>query len=188
MYWFYNLTIKTKLSISNSILGLLILLLAGVSIQRLLLIDENVQQANKGLMAVETLLHANRDFYAAWVAERSMLFARPGSKDFKSMQDSHQQSLASADHYLTRFEQSLVNSELTQLFKAFTLHRLEWETITGKIREYRLSDTRAGLSTARELSFGSGADAFKKMSTQIDSIIEYMEQQADAATQSSIKS
>lgn len=183
MQWFKNLSIGAKLLISNAILCTLIIVSALVAIQRLNLIDNNVSDVGNALYAIDTLLQADRDLYQAKVAERSMIFSKPGSKQFLDQVDSHKENIQQARDRVDRFMEYPHDSRIDELYAEYAKYRDQWEPLTQKIRSEREADTRTGRRTAIDLSFGNAHDTFNNMRDKIDEMVEHTERYADHITE-----
>ncbi|MFT6190523.1 MAG: methyl-accepting chemotaxis protein [Oleispira sp.] len=175
MAWFYNLSIGFKLLISNMILGALIVSSALVTTSRLNVIDENVKGLENSIHAIDLLLQADRDLYQALVAERSMIFSKPNSDEFRGLAESHKENIKQARDRAEKFRTFITDAEIERMFAIYVEHRNQWEVQTNKIRAEREADTRAGRRAAIEMSFGSSAEQFNKMRDQIDHMVEYVE-------------
>lgn len=182
MSWFYNLKLGGKLLIPNAILGILILISAVVTIQRLDIIGENVKGVDNILHAVDLMLQADRDLFQALVAERSMIFSKPGSDEFRGLEASHQDNIQQARDRADKFRDYITDPDIETMFAVYVQHRDQWETLTNRIRTERAADTRSGRRTAMDLSFGSSADQFHKMRDQINKMVEYAENIANKST------
>jgi len=182
MQWFRDLGVSAKLSLSNAILGGLIIIMAVVATQRLSLIGGNVDKLGEVLVAVDILLQADRDLYQAVVAERSLIFSKPGSDDFDALVEMHKSNIQQARDRADRFL-ALMNSdeEIVEYFSTYAAHRDQWEQLTAQTREARESDSRAGRRTAIDLSFGSAEREFNLMRDQIDKMVEHVEETAEQA-------
>ena len=181
MQWFKNLNIGVKLLISNSILSLLILLLAAISIQRLDVIDKNVTNVGESLYAIDILLQANRDYYQVLVAERSMIFATPNSKKFGMLVEDHAHQMAKARQHVDTFMSYQHDPRIDELFSSYQSALVSWQPLTERVRSARQEDSPAERQVAIELSFGSAEEAFNNMLKQIDAMVEYTELYADDA-------
>jgi methyl-accepting chemotaxis protein len=181
MQWFRDLGVSAKLWLSNVILGALIIMLAVVATQRLSHIGGNVDKLGDVLVAVDVLLQADRDLYQALVAERSLIFSKPGSDEFSELVDMHKGNVLQARERAEKFRAMISSPEIEAYFSVYAGHRDQWEQLTNKIREERESDTRAGRRTAIDLSFGSAEQEFNLMRDQIDQMVEHMEEIADQA-------
>ncbi len=179
MNWFNNLKLRSKLMLSNLVLGGLVFTVAVVAVQRLANIEHDVDDVGKIMHAVDALLQADRDLYEALVAERSMIFSKPGSKDFIEQVAAHTENIKQAREQVNVFRKLVSGAEIDALFKEYERYRDSWERLTKQIRAEREADTREGRRTAIELSFGSAAQAFKSMSEQVDTMVRYVEDIAD---------
>lgn len=188
MQWFLNLKIGTKLLIANSILCALIILLSVITISRLDVIEQNVSSSGEVLYAVDTLLQADRDLYQALVAERSMIFSKPGSEEFKALVASHKENIQQAHDRVETFMTYKHDARIDEMHAIYAQHRDAWRPLTEKIRSEREANTRAGRTTAIELSFGTAAESFDKMREQIDAMVEHTELYADHTNEVTISS
>ncbi len=184
MQWFHNLGLRGKLLGANLVLAALVLALAIVAAQRLLLIEDKVDVIDADLAGVALLLNADRDLYQALVAERSMIFSKPGSPEFQAMAVAHEENIRQARERAANFRNSTNDAQLIELYNLYDAHRKNWETLTERIRMEREADTRAGRRTAIELSFGSASEEFSRMRDQIDKMVAVIEAQAHASTAS----
>jgi len=183
MQWFKDLRIGTKLLISNALLGLLIVILALVAVQRLGVIGQNVQNVDTIMKAVDVLLQADRDLHQVLVAERSMLFSRTGSEDFIQEAKAHEENIVQAHERAETFHSLIQDPTIDEMYQLYDSHRLEWEKLTRQIRTEREADTRSGRRTAIDISFGSGQVAFNAMREQIDLMVEHVEAAASESAQ-----
>ena len=182
MQWFRDLGISAKLSLSNAILGALIIIMAVVATQRLSLIGGNVDKLGEVLIAVDILLQADRDLYQAVVAERSLIFSKPGSDDFAALVEMHKSNIQQARDRADQFLDLMSSDEqVAEYFSTYAAHRDQWEQLTAQAREARESDSRAGRRTAIDLSFGSAEREFNLMRGQIDKMVEHVEETAEQA-------
>lgn len=190
MHWFNNFKLKTKLTVSNSVLALLIIVLAGISVSGLNRIGTNVDDVNKDMEAINNLLQADRDLYQALVAERSMIFTKVDSAEFLEMVKAHTENIEQGRNRVAKFRGLMTDSTLDSHYTAYDNYRKEWESLTNQIRAERESDTRQGRRTAIDLSFGDAAVAFDQMRDQIDQMTEFVESKARAeaaSTSASVK-
>lgn len=188
MHWFYNLNIKHKLFVGNLLVGALITAMALFSVQRLYLIENRVKEVNVDLLAIESLLQADRDLYRAVVAERSMIFSKPGTAEFEKLIVSHSENVQQAHVNAQKFWDLIQDSEIQSNYERYDNIRVEWEALTKRIKQERESDSRQGRSTAIELSFGSAADKFKDMRYKIDLMTKYVEKKSGIAVEKSFSS
>lgn len=179
MSWFRNLGIGKKLLISNVLLGALILVLAVVTVQRLSVIETNVRQVGDVIYAVDSLLQADRDLYQALVAERSLIYAKANTPEFNEMAKSHQENIQQARDRVNVFISYPHDERIAEMHAEYVKYRDQWEVQTNRILDERRADTRAGRSTAIDLSFGSSAELFDNMRGKINEMSEYVQLYAE---------
>ncbi len=179
MSWFRNLGIGKKLLISNVLLGALILVLAVVTVQRLSVIETNVRQVGDVIYAVDSLLQADRDLYQALVAERSLIYAKANTPEFNEMAESHQENIQQARDRVNVFISYPHDERIAEMHAEYVKYRDQWEAQTNRILDERRADTRAGRSTAIDLSFGSSAELFDNMRGKINEMSEYVQLYAE---------
>jgi methyl-accepting chemotaxis protein len=127
MMWFQNLKIGKKLLLSNALLCLLMLLIVGVLLQRLSLLGDNVKQVDNMLHAVESLLQSDRDLYQALVAERSLLYAMPGSDVFLENLNAHKENIQQSKDRAAHFYKLLMIN-----ISPFFIHNMKSIEWSGK--------------------------------------------------------
>lgn len=188
MQWFHDLKVAKKLWLSNAVLFILMALIVVVSVQRLGVVDTNVQRVDQIMRAVDALLQADRDLYQALVAERSMIFSKPGSPQFLENAQAHQENIQQAKERADLFFNLIDDSSFADTFKQFKQGQDGWEELTRQIYVEISSDSREGRRTAIDLSFGSAAEAFESMRSKLDQMVDQAEQIARQATDETAQS
>lgn len=173
--WFKNLKLKTKLILSNLLLIFLIASLAFVAIYKLNKIDQDFRSMDMEFESLGTLLKADSDLYQVVAAERKMIFSKPKSEQFKAFVLEHEQALVSSSNRIQHFRERLQNEPAIKLLEQYQSSWLEWKSLTEKIKDARMADTRAGRSTAIDLSFGSSAEKFDQMRLLLKKMIADVE-------------
>jgi methyl-accepting chemotaxis protein len=182
MQWFHNLKIARKLWLSNAILLILMISIVIISTQRLDVVGSNVQRVDQVMQAMDALLQADRDLYQVLVAERSMIYSKPGSPKFLENEQAHQENIEQARKRTDTFIKLINDDAFSDLFAQYEREREAWEALTKEIRQFITSDTREGRRSAIDLSFGSAADAFESMRSKIDMMSEQADLLAKKAT------
>ena len=188
MQWFHDLKVAKKLWLSNAALFILMALIVMVSIQRLGVVDSNLQRVDQTMLAVDALLQADRDLYQALVAERSMIYSKPGSPQFLENAKAHEENIQQAKERADRFFSLIDDASFAGAFQAYQEGRDNWEALTRQIHDEIESDSREGRRTAIDLSFGSGAEAFETMRSKLDEMVEQAEAIARQATDETAQS
>jgi methyl-accepting chemotaxis protein len=192
MRWFHNLPFRFKLMLPLGLLAALFVYMALDSMFQIKQLGADTHQlARIDLAAVDNLLQADRDLYQALVAERSMIFVDVDSDNFKALTQQHEENIAQARERVGKFarlakEAGLLDQDgLGEKIKQYETQRDTWEKLTKEVYAQRASNTRAGRSTAIEMSFGNAAQAFKVMRGTIDKLSEIVLKHVDAAADNS---
>lgn len=180
MNWFNDLPFKYKISLPLGIMVVLLLALAGVSInQSLALADSNKQLAQRLLPQIEILLNADRDLYQAATAERSAIFLNVKDSKFADAQTAHQENVGQVSDRINKVK-DIVDDEkhLKALDSMLSLHS-KWSSLTNEVMTQRASNTRAGRSAAISLSFGEASSAFDRLRNELDAYVEGVSQESN---------
>jgi len=188
MRWFHNLPFRLKLMLPLGALATLFVYMALDSMYQIKQLGTDTHQlANIDLAAVDNLLQADRDLYQALAAERSMIFVDVNSANFKALAKQHQENISQAHERIAKFAELAKQAGLLDKdglggkIKQYQSQRDVWEKLTHEVYTQRASDTRAGRSTAIEMSFGTAAQAFKAMRGSIDKMTDIVLKHVDAA-------
>ena len=173
---FKNLSLKIKLFIPLILVGIILIVVAGIGV----LSSHQVQNAvadihQKYLPGIDNLLQADRDLYQALSAERSFIFLRVDSEEYKQQLGQHDENIKQARERVEKFAALISTPETDDKVAEFRTLFDQWEKVTRNIQDQRTNGGRIGRSTAIELTFGEGADRFDAMRDQIDQLTEIVE-------------
>ncbi len=186
MDWFYGLRIRNKILIPISIISLMMLAMGIVVLLKFKLIANNVKElAQVNLVANNYLLEADADVHKVLVEERSMLFLNPDSPEFATAVADHQKSLDSAHEKLIKFKQLVQDSQFKTAVNQYETARDKWEQLTKTVVTARQSNTREGRTTAIEVSFKDGNQAFDEMRNAIYSLKSMVQKKTSMAMEES---
>lgn len=115
------------------------------------------------LPSIDRLLQTDRDLQQLLVAERSMIFSNTESDLFKKLVDEYELKLKQSDQRWLQYKAVAATPEEKALISNFEKAREEWKTVSRKIVDGRLADTREGRREALDLSLGSGREKFEAM-------------------------
>lgn len=184
MIWFRNLKFVWKLSIPILLIALTMIMLSYDSIK---LVDklsvEGETITKEYIPSINFLLQADRDAYQAQVAERSMLFLKPGSPDYLEMKKQHNENLLQVLERVTKFAAITKLDDAKPLLDTFNSAYSSWKTQSLKIISELDAKSRIGRTNARELSFGVGLENFSEMRTTLDKLSELALAESDALSQ-----
>ena len=177
-----NVRITTKLT---SILVLNLSLLAAMGLVAYYS-SRNIQSQLTGVFAhdfkgVSFLLEADRDLHQMLIAERTMIFAEPGSEAYGKQMKDYTDNIGQADTRVKKFYEAVPTPETRKLVDAYFADRKAWEPVSAKVLELRKSDPEK----ARELSLGEAKKRFDAMRENLNQLTEIVENlAADKAKQS----
>ena len=179
----YDLSFRWKLTFPIIAIAVVILVIAIIGMSSVNQLSSNLNQiTTQHLPGIDLLLQADRDLYQAQVAERSFIFVDATSDNFKNLINQHNENIAQAKDRVVKFGElphdKEINAEVTRFLELYG----DWEKLTLEVQSQRSANTRAGRSTAIEISFGPAAKAFKDIRGIINNLTEKVEQQAKAAS------
>lgn len=180
MRWFQNLSFRYKLMIPLTLLAGLFIAMAGTAINKLTVLGAEVDElAAVDVNGLNFLLQADRDLYQAQVAERSLLFLKPGTDDYTGMLGMHDENIVQARERIEKFISLVEEHAMTEtlgLQSAIADYRqaqISWEQQTRDLVS-SLADGAEARGTAISLSFGTVGGAFDGMRDHIDAMGEVM--------------
>lgn len=184
MIWFRNLKFVWKLSIPILLIALTMIMLSYDSIK---LVDklsvEGETITKEYIPSINFLLQADRDAYQAQVAERSMLFLKPGAPDYLEMKKQHNENLLQVLERVTKFAAITKLDDAKPLLDTFNSAYSSWKTQSLKIISELDAKSRIGRTNARELSFGVGLENFSEMRATLDKLSELALVESNALSQ-----
>jgi methyl-accepting chemotaxis protein len=178
------MTLRQKLFIAMGTLSLLIASISALSVVSLTQIHDRVNHMVIDMNALEILKDIDGNVYRATVAERSVIFLKPGSADFESSVSSHKTALEKIETLSSSFTSEVDNQKLNTKFKKLLAPLSDWQAISSQVIAERVADTREGRRTAIDLSFGSGTEAFEKLNLSINEMIKTTKQAFNEETTS----
>ena len=184
MIWFRNLKFVWKLSIPIFLIALTMMVLSYDSIKLVdRLSEEGETITQEYIPSINFLLQADRDAYQAQVAERSMLFLKPGAPDYLEMKKQHNENLLQVLERVTKFAAITKLDDAKPLLDTFNSAYSSWKTQSLKIISELDAKSRIGRTNARELSFGVGLENFSEMRTTLDKLSELALAESNALSQ-----
>lgn len=177
----FNLSIRAKQLLAFCFMIVLIAVCGYWGLRGAGLIQHELDTTfNINLKALDLLIESDRDLQQLLVAERTLLFAEPGSESFDGLR---------AD-YAENFEQSLTRwTDYTKLaqteaekeyFPQYDAARKAWEALTAQVVSGAAGDAQQR-EAARTLSLGDAAAAFETMRDVLDKLTEVALTQAEAS-------
>ncbi len=173
MAWFKNLKFFWKLSIPILLIAFTMTLLSYDSIKLVnVLSAEGKTVTQEYIPSIDFLLQADRDAYQAQVAERSMLFLKPGAPDYLEMKKQHSENTAQVLERVNKFAAITQLSDAKPLLEKFNGAFSVWSSHSSKIVSELDAKSRIGRTNAREISFGVALNSFQQMRDTLDKLSE----------------
>ncbi|HEY9199956.1 MAG TPA: methyl-accepting chemotaxis protein [Gammaproteobacteria bacterium] len=158
----------------------LFIAMAGVAINKLTVLGHEVDElAAVDVNGLNFLLQADRDLYQAQVAERSLLFLKPGTEDYTGMLEMHDENIVQARERIEKFialveDHGMVEAlGLQSAIADYRQAQISWEQQTRDLVN-NLADGVDSRGIAISLSFGAVGGAFDGMRDHIDAMGEVM--------------
>ena len=124
------------------------------------------------LPSIDTLIEADRDLQQLLVAERSMIFASAKSDEFKALVAEYDKNLQQSEERWKKFIALAATPEIKAIIPKYNQARKEWLSISRKIVEGRIADSREGRRIALDLSLGEARTKFEAMRDHLDQLTE----------------
>ena len=131
------------------------------------------------LPATDLLLQVDRDLQQALVAERSLIFATPGSPQFQRLIQEHGENIEQVDGRWGKFRAAVApvaNARVEELSRTFETGLARWKPVTRRSVEARIADTAEGQRLAIDLTLAAGAETFEGTRGVINELTEILEQ------------
>lgn len=122
--------------------------------------------------SIDYLMETDRDLQQLLVAERSMIFANPGTEVFEQLAADYKQKLKQSAEWIDKYRKLADTDEEHSLLASYDAARKEWLDLSTQIVDGRKADTRAGRRLALDLTLGQAREAFEKMRNNIDKLEE----------------
>lgn len=127
------------------------------------------------IVAVDLLLQVDRDLQQALVAERSLIFAEPGSPLFNSLVNEHVENIEQVETRWQEFKSLLNDEETLTLAEKFDNDFAAWKSLSSGIVSSISSGDTALISDAKALSVNKGVTSFETTREFINQLTELIE-------------
>lgn len=122
------------------------------------------------LPSIDYLIEADRDLQQLLVAERSMIFANSKSDVFKAFVGEYEENLKQADERWEKYKTLTATPEEKAIIPKYETAREEWKTISRRVVDGRVADSRQGRRVALDLTLGIAKEKFEEMRNYIDEL------------------
>lgn len=170
---FSNLRIRTKIF---SLCLFLLLLMAGIGVGSM-----RSMQGIQGylediftvrLPSIDYLIEADRDLQQLLVAERSLIFAQPGTETAKKFLDEYQKNFTQSQDRWNKFKQLATAPEEKSIIDTHDTARKDWEKASQNVLDQLAKGTEESKAMAIEHSLGEASSKFELMRDQMDKLTE----------------
>jgi methyl-accepting chemotaxis protein len=173
MNWIRNLSVGAKLLVGFSTTIVLMVVIGVNGLRSAASINENIEKIfSVNLPSVDGLMQIDRDLQQVLVAERSMIFANAQTDIFKKLVEDYTVTLKLAEERWQKYKGLPSASEEKDLMVKFEKAREDWKSISRKVVEGRLSDTKEGRREALDLSLGVAKERFEEMRGHLKGLAE----------------
>ena len=186
MSWFRRQRIGTKLMIGFSCMIFLVGAIGFTGYRSIKKIQHNLEDVFTVTMpSIANLIETDRDYYRMLVAERSMIFANTKSDVFKELVKEYESGLKQSEERWQLYRTHVTAAEEKAVIEQYGKARDESKSISRRIVDGRVADTRKGRREALDLSLGLAKQKFQKMQDHLNKLIEMNLENARAANQAS---
>jgi methyl-accepting chemotaxis protein len=124
------------------------------------------------LPSIDTLIETDRDLQQLLVAERSIIFSNAKSDEFKGLVAEYDTNLQQAEERWDKYKAVASTPEEKEIIPKYEKARDEWATISRKVVDGRIADTREGRREALDLSLGLAKEKFEGMRDYLDQLTD----------------
>jgi methyl-accepting chemotaxis protein len=180
MNYLRNLGIRWKLVIPLVVIVILVFVLSGRSYYSESMQANAISQVTHNeIPTLNYVQQAYREFYQAWVAERSILTLPVKSEQYQLMRKMHEESIENVQQLMRKVEEYPQPDEIRQLIGRFWETFPKWKAVSQRIERERSSNTRAGRSAAIGLSYKDAFDLFRQTQHHLEQITEMVVHSGD---------
>lgn len=173
MNWFRNLKVGAKLAFGFTIMILIIGVVSFTGYRSTGTIQHDLDEIfNVRLPSIDYLIEADRDLQQLLVAERSMIFANAKSDQFKGLVENYEENLKQADTRWEKYKALPATAEETAIMPKYEKIREEWKSLSRKVVDGRVADTRQGRRESLDLTLGLANQKFEEMRDHLDSLTD----------------
>ena len=173
MDWLKNTNIGQRLVLGFATMIVLVSVVGFQGVWTARTLEARVEAfSEERLPALSFLLEADRDLQQLLVAERSVIFAKPGEPVFVDLVKAYDENKEQAWRRWGKYKELASTDEEQRIIAAFEQAWKNWEGVSRRVVDGRVADTRAGRREALDLTLGESNALFEAMRDQIDKLTE----------------
>ena len=171
MKWFKNLGIGLKLFIGFFVMILFMGIIGFMGYDSTKKIEYHLNKIfTIRLPSIDFLIETDRDLQQLLVAERSMIFANSKSELFEELVQDYKTNLKQADECWENYKTLELTLDEKVIIPQYEKSREEWGSVSRRVVDGRVADTREGRREALDLTLGDAKEKFELMRNYIDQL------------------
>ena len=169
--WIKNAKIGIRIVLGFSAMLLVMVTIGVTGLKSVDTIEELVNEIySVGLVGIDALIEADRDLQQLLVAERSMLFAEPGTDMFKGFENDYETNLKQVDERFEKYAALASTQEERALIPKFRKARKQWEAESRRAWQLQSGQASGINYSAVNISLGTASEKFEQMRDYIDQL------------------
>ncbi len=173
MQFLRNLKIRTKILSGFAILIITMIVIGFSSYRGMKQIKERLDNIFLvRLPSIDFLIEADRDLQQLLVAERSMVFAQPGSTSAKGFVAEYDKNFKQSDERWNKFKALSTADDEKPTIATYDKARVDWTVVSRNVLKELEKNTDEARKKAIELSLGEASTKFEAMREQINTLTE----------------
>lgn len=181
MDWYNNLSFRRKLVIPSLVLMFVIAVTFLLSIANVSSLEDDASKLTTEILPNQDLvLQADKDLVQVQVAERSLLYLTPDSRDFQEQRRLQEINLGQAIGRISKVVSA--NDEVNRLKGDFKKHFSRWQATTRSIAQQLATGEQQARYNAAADSFGKSNDEFRRLRDLLDDITAIIAAEASNTT------
>ncbi|MBE0585131.1 MAG: methyl-accepting chemotaxis protein [Desulfofustis sp.] len=183
MNFLNKVRIRTKIFLVCFILLIIMVVIGLLSLRSMQSIQANlIDIYTVRLPSIDFLIEADRDLQQLLVAERSLIFAEPGSAIYKQLLDDYQTNFGQSLDRWEKFKALSSAAEERAIIDTHDQARKQWEVSSRIVLDELGRSTDESRQRAIALSLGETSDRFEAMRDQMDKLTDMNLASAQAAS------
>jgi methyl-accepting chemotaxis protein len=162
--WWNRRTVGQRLSVVFATMVTLIVIVATTAFVSARAVQHNVDDIfTVRLPALDALVEADRDLQQLLVAERSLIFAEPGTELFEKFVKDYEENLQQSDDRFQRYRKLAATAADQPTIRGYEQARRDWIALSRQVIDQRRANTPEGRTAAIDMTLGHAREKFDAM-------------------------
>src|SRR5687767_4229197 len=162
--WWNRRTVGQRLSVVFAAMVTLIVIVAATAFVSARAVQHNVDDIfSVRLPALDALVEADRDLQQLLVAERSLIFAEPGTELFEKFVKDYEENLQQSDDRFQRYRKLAATAADQPTISGYEQARRDWIALSRQVIDQRRANTPEGRTAAIDMTLGRAREKFDAM-------------------------